>query len=88
MPQLLTPTQTTDTLLTRFARLTYLGLMPRKHSRYDAKDDRTIKTAGERHAELERAGLIHRVEGKPGRSAFPLGVRRPGAFRRFLEERD
>ncbi len=88
MPQLLTPTQTTDTLSTRFARLTYHGLMPRKRSRYDAKDDRAIKSASDRHAGLERSGLIHRVEGKPGRNAFPLGVRRSGAFRRFLEERD
>jgi antitoxin (DNA-binding transcriptional repressor) of toxin-antitoxin stability system len=46
------------------------------------------KPAADRHAELERAGLIHRVEGKPGDSAFPLGVRRPGALKRFLEERD
>ena len=51
------------------------------------QDDREVKTAAERHAELERAGLIHRVEGKSGRTAFPLGVRRPGALKRFLEER-
>ena len=49
---------------------------------------RSEKTTAERHAELERAGLIHRVEGKPGRNRFPLGVRRPGALKRFLEERD
>jgi len=51
-------------------------------------DDRAIKTAADRHAELERAGLIHRVEGKSGRTAFPLGIRRPGALKRFLEGRD
>lgn len=51
-------------------------------------DDRAIKTVAERHAELERAGLIHRVEGTPGRAPFPLGVRRPGALKRFLEARD
>ncbi|MBK7908669.1 MAG: type II toxin-antitoxin system Phd/YefM family antitoxin [Gemmatimonadetes bacterium] len=51
-------------------------------------DDRAIKTVAERHAELERAGLIHRVEGTPGRARFPLGVRRPGALKRFLEARD
>jgi len=51
-------------------------------------DDRAIKTVAERHAELERAGLIHRVDGTPGRARFPLGVRRPGALKRFLEARD
>jgi hypothetical protein len=45
------------------------------------------KTTAERHAELERAGLIHRVEGKAGQAAFPLGVRRPEALKRFLRER-
>lgn len=47
-----------------------------------------VKTTAERHAELDRAGLIHRVEAKPGQAAFPLGVRKPGALKRFLEERD
>jgi antitoxin (DNA-binding transcriptional repressor) of toxin-antitoxin stability system len=47
-----------------------------------------VKTTAERHAELERAGLVHTVEGKPGQATFPLGVRRRGALRRFLEERD
>lgn len=51
-------------------------------------DDPATKTTAERHAEMERAGLIHRVDGKPGQAKFPLGVRRPGALKRFLEERD
>lgn len=51
------------------------------------QEDPSVKTTAERHAELERAGLIHRVEGKPGEERFPLGVRRPGALKRFLEER-
>lgn len=46
-----------------------------------------VKTTAERHAELERAGLIHRVEATPSGTRFPLGVRRPGALKRFLEER-
>ena len=46
------------------------------------------KTMAERHAQLDRAGLIHRVEGKPGQASFPLGVRKPGALQRFLNERD
>jgi prevent-host-death family protein len=46
-----------------------------------------VKTTAERHAEMERAGLMHRVEGKPGSKRFPLGVRRPGALKRFLEDR-
>lgn len=46
------------------------------------------KTTAERHAQLDRAGLIHRVEGKPGQASFPLGVRKPGALKRFLNERD
>jgi prevent-host-death family protein len=46
-----------------------------------------VKTTAERHEELERAGLIHRVEGKPGAPRFPLGVRRPGALKRFLADR-
>lgn len=46
------------------------------------------KSTAERHAELERAGLLHRVEGKPGQARFPLGVRRPGALKGFLEDRD
>ena len=45
------------------------------------------KSTAERHAELERAGLIHQVVGKPGQARFPLGVRRPGALKRFLEGR-
>lgn len=48
----------------------------------------STKTTDERHAELERAGLVHRVEGRPGQERFPLGVRQPGALKRFLEERD
>jgi hypothetical protein len=51
------------------------------------EDDPRMKATAERHAELERAGLIHRVEGKAGQTAFPLGVRRPGVLKRFLEER-
>jgi antitoxin (DNA-binding transcriptional repressor) of toxin-antitoxin stability system len=47
-----------------------------------------LKTTAERHVELERAGLIHRVEGKAGQATFPLGVKRAGALKRFLEERD
>lgn len=46
-----------------------------------------VKTTAERHAELERAGMVHRVDGTPGEQMFPLGVRRPGALKRFLEER-
>jgi prevent-host-death family protein len=46
------------------------------------------KTTAERHAELERAGLVHRVAGRPGRARFPIGVRKPGAMKRFLEERE
>lgn len=56
--------------------------MAKKHSLYEAK------STAERHAELERAGLVHRVEGKPGQEAFPLGVKRAGALKRFLAERD
>lgn len=52
------------------------------------EEESKVKTTAERHAELERAGLIHRVGGKPGQPTFPLGVRRPGALKRFLEERD
>jgi len=51
-------------------------------------DDSHVKTTAERHAELERAGLVHRVDGKPGQEPFPLGVKRAGALQRFLEERD
>ena len=50
--------------------------------------DPELKTTAERHAELERAGVIHRVEGKVGQATFPLGVKRAGALKRFLEERD
>lgn len=46
------------------------------------------KTTAERHAEMERAGHIHPVEGTAGRAKYPLGVRRPGALKRFLDERD
>jgi prevent-host-death family protein len=52
------------------------------------EEESKMKTTDERHAELERAGLIHRVDGKRGQTTFPLGVRRPGALKRFLEERD
>jgi prevent-host-death family protein len=52
------------------------------------EEDPKVKTTDERHAELERAGLIHRVEGKSGQASFPLGVRKPGALKRFLEARD
>ena len=51
------------------------------------ESDPSDKTTAERHAEMDRAGLIHRVEGKTGQASFPLGLRRPGALRRFLEER-
>lgn len=51
-------------------------------------EESSVKTTAERHAELERAGLVHPVEGKPGQAAFPLGVKRAGALKRFLEERD
>lgn len=47
-----------------------------------------MKTTAERHAELERSGLIHRVECNRGQKPFPLGVKRPGALKRFLEARD
>jgi prevent-host-death family protein len=54
------------------------------------EEEPKVKTTAERHAELERAGLIHRVEGKgkAGQASFPLGVRKPGALKRFLEARD
>lgn len=48
----------------------------------------SVKTTADRHAELDRAGLIHRVGGKPGQVSFALGVRKPGALKRFLEKRD
>lgn len=50
--------------------------------------DSGVKSTAERHAELERAGLVHRIDGKSGEEAFPLGASRPGALKRFLEERD
>lgn len=63
--------------------------MPRKLSLYGgALGAESVKTTAERHAELERAGLVHPVEGRPGDEAFPLGVRRPGALKRFLKDRD
>ncbi len=51
-------------------------------------EESSVKSTAERHAELERAGLVHRVEGKPGQQTFPLGVKRAGALKRFLEARD
>jgi predicted RNase H-like HicB family nuclease len=45
------------------------------------------RTTAERHAEMERAGLLHPVEGEPGHERFPLSVRRAGALTRFLEDR-
>ncbi len=56
--------------------------MARKYPLYEAK------STAERHEELERAGLLHRIEGPRGASDFPLGVRLPGALDRFLTERD
>jgi antitoxin (DNA-binding transcriptional repressor) of toxin-antitoxin stability system len=47
-----------------------------------------VKTTAARHAELDRAGHVHRVEAKPGQASFPLGVRTPGALKRFLAERE
>jgi prevent-host-death family protein len=47
-----------------------------------------VKSTAERRAELERAGLVHRVPTPPNQRPFPLGVRRPGALERFLEARD
>jgi prevent-host-death family protein len=52
------------------------------------EEEPKVKTTAERHAELDRAGLIHQVEGKAGQASFPLGVRKPGALKRFLEARD
>ena len=68
-----------------------MEIMPRKYPLYEAKaklPDAAPKSAAERHAELERAGHIHRVKGTAGGAKFPLGVRRPGALKRFLKERD
>lgn len=63
--------------------------MSRKSSPLEAKaiPDTGPKTTAERHAELERAGHIHPVEGTAGRAKFPLGVRRLGALKRFLDDR-
>lgn len=46
------------------------------------------KTTEERHAELERAGLIFPSDSKPGQTKLPPGTRRPGALKRFLAERE
>ena len=51
------------------------------------EDESRVRTTAERHDELERAGHIHRVEAKPGQATFPLGVKRPGALKRFLKDR-
>ncbi len=51
-------------------------------------DQGGVKSTEERHAELARAGLVHRVAAPPGERPFPLGVRRPGALARFLEARE
>jgi prevent-host-death family protein len=47
-----------------------------------------VKSTEERHAELERAGLIHTVPTSGSDEAFPLGVRRPGGLQRFLRDRE
>lgn len=51
-------------------------------------EDSHMKTTAERHGELARSGLIRRVECNRGQKPFPLGVKRPGALKRFLEARD
>lgn len=51
-------------------------------------EDALPKATAERHAELERAGHIFVVEGSASQTKFPLGTRRPGALKRFLEDRD
>lgn len=51
-------------------------------------EDQGVKSLAERHAELERAGHIYLVERTPSQARFPLGVRRLGALKRFLEDRD
>jgi antitoxin (DNA-binding transcriptional repressor) of toxin-antitoxin stability system len=40
-------------------------------------DDRSHGTTAERHAEMDRAGLIHPVKAKRGQPRFPLGGANP-----------
>lgn len=47
-----------------------------------------IKSTEERHAELARAGMVYPVPATESDARFPLGVRRPGALKRFLEDRE
>lgn len=51
-------------------------------------DDSRVKSTAERHAELSRAGMVYPVAATEADARFPLGVRRPGALKRFLEERE
>ena len=77
--------------MTGLVRLPKMGTMPRKYCLYEANaklPNAEPKSSAERHAEMERAGLIHRVKGTPARAKFQLGVLRPGALKRFLKERD
>ena len=46
------------------------------------------RSAEERLAELEHAGLLRTVPVPLGGERFPLGVARPGGLKRFLEDRE
>lgn len=47
-----------------------------------------ILSAEEKLAELDRAGLLHAVPVAAGGKPFPVGPRRKGALKRFLEDRE
>jgi len=51
-------------------------------------EETRLKSAEERHAELEAAGLIHKVPSEPGVERLAPQARRPGALKRFVESRD
>ncbi len=52
------------------------------------EDAARVKSTEERHEELARAGHVYPVPATPRKARFPLGVRRPGALKRFLEHRE
>lgn len=48
----------------------------------------TVPTAEVKLEQMRRAGLVHEVAGVPGQQQYPIVARRPGALKRFLDERD
>lgn len=61
--------------------------MGKKYSLYEGPESPRILGAEEKLAELNRVGLLHAVPVPAGGKPLPVGPRRKGALKRFLEDR-